>query len=81
MTKQMILHKFQNLPAEVQQQVLDYIDFLTEKYKSRKEGKNDPEGETKTIPSASERLKIARQFMGKAPFPDTVVSKYDWYEQ
>ena len=32
---------FENLPAKIQQQVLDYIEFLTSKYK-KKEKKDTP---------------------------------------
>jgi hypothetical protein len=78
MTNQALLNQFQNLPAELQQQVLDYIEFLTEKYRDRLSAKHEADdGEAE----AAERLKIALPYEGAAPFPDTQVSKYDWYEQ
>jgi hypothetical protein len=78
MTNQAILNQFQNLPAELQQQVLDYIEFLTEKYRDRLS--NTPESGAGEA-AFSERLNIALPYEGAAPFPDTTVSKYDWYEQ
>ena len=85
MTKRAILNKFQNLPADIQQQALDYMQFLLEKYEGRTSKKNKiKENETvieyaeKDIP---ERLRIAMQFEGAAPYPDISISKYDCYEQ
>jgi hypothetical protein len=82
--EQLTLTKFQNLPADLQQQVLDYIEFLLAKYQTtgkpgteRKKG-GDKKLAEKDIP---ERLKIAMQFKGDAPYPDMPISKYDWYEQ
>lgn len=88
MTKQAILNKFQRLPADIQLQVLDYIEFLLGKYQERTVEKNNMQAsEEKTdylLPAEKdipERLKIAIKFEGAAPYPDVPISKYDYYEQ
>jgi hypothetical protein len=77
--EQLTINKFQDLPAELQQQVLDYIEFLLGKYQLKK--KQERNGQKNSQPEMPERLKIAMQYKGDALFPDAPISKYDWYEQ
>ncbi|GAB4247157.1 MAG: hypothetical protein Kow0027_08740 [Saprospiraceae bacterium] len=84
--EQLTISKFKKLPAEVQRQVLDYIEFLLLKYQSRASEKREtPEMEKGEKPSPEEgmpdRLRIALKYKGDAPYPDVPISKYDWYEQ
>ncbi len=77
--EQLTIKKLQNLPAELQQQVLDYIEFLLDKYQPVEKQEKDRNKSTK--PDLPERLKIAMQYKGDALFPDAPVTKFDWYEQ
>ncbi len=84
--EQLTLAKFKKLPAEVQQQVLDYIEFLLAKYQSGTSEKREaPKTEKGEKPSPEkgmpDRLRIALKYKGDAPYPDVPISKYDWYEQ
>ena len=84
--EQLTLSKFNKLPADLQRQVLDYIEFLLAKHQSRIAEKQEaPKTEKVEKPSPEkdmpERLRIAMKYEGTAPYPDVPISKYDWYEQ
>lgn len=78
--EQLTINKFNNLPAELQKQVLEYIESLLEKYQLKE--KQEKDGKKSSQPEeVPERLKIAMQYKGDALFPDTPITKYGWYEQ
>ncbi len=81
--EQLILTKFNKLPDDVQQQVLDYIEFLANKYPTiyPRKNKEQAAGEKADDADIPERLRIAEQFEGTAPYPNMPTSKYECYEQ